>query len=104
MAAVDEAGVRRALEVCGASDAQKDAIVEEGFDGMADLLILEDKDISDMMSNITKLAVNRGGIRIGAVLTKKVKALVYWCQEQDRQDLDLDANRFTEAELVATLK
>lgn len=103
-AAVDEAGVRIALDVCGASDAQKDAIVEEGFNGMADLIILDDKDISDMMSNITKLAVNRGGTRIGAVLTKKVKALVYWCQEQDRQDLDLDANRFTEAELVATLK
>jgi hypothetical protein len=51
MAAVDEAGVRMALDVCGASDAQKDAIVEEGFEGMADLLILDDKDISDMMSS-----------------------------------------------------
>lgn len=104
MAAVDEAGLRMALDVCGASEAQKDAIVDEGFNGMADLMILEEKDITDMMSNLTKLPVNRGGTRIGAILTKKVKALVYWCREQDRQDLDLDANRFTADELLSTLK
>ena len=90
--------------MCGASDAQQEAIMQEGFDGMADLLILEDKDITDMMSNITKLAVNRGGVRMGAVLTKKVKALVYWCKEQERQELDLDADRFTEEEMLATLR
>jgi hypothetical protein len=57
-----------------------------------------------MMSNITKLPVNQGGVRIGAILTKKVKALAYWCKEQQRKDKDLDANRFTEEELIATLQ
>jgi hypothetical protein len=38
------------------------------------------------------------------VVTKKVKALVYWCKEQKRQDLDLDANRFMDEELEATLQ
>jgi uncharacterized membrane protein YgcG len=104
MAEVGEDGVRLALGVCGASEDQMDAIINEGFDGMSDLLILDEKDITDMMSNITKLPVNRGGVRIGAVLTKKVKALVYWCREQQRQDLELDANRFTEEELKATLQ
>jgi hypothetical protein len=69
-----------------------------------DLLILDEKDITDMMSNTTRLAVNCGGVRIGAVLTKKVKALVYLCREQQRQGLELDANGFTDEELKATLQ
>jgi hypothetical protein len=104
MAEVGENGVRLALGVCGANDDQKDAIINEGFDGMSDLLILDEKDITDMMSVIRNLPVNRGGVRIGAVLTKKVKALVYWCREQKSQDLELDAYRFTEEELEATLQ
>jgi hypothetical protein len=105
MAAIadDEAGVRMALEVCGASDEQQDAIVAEGFENMSDLTVMEEKDITDMMTNITRLPVNRGGVRIGAVVTRKVKALVYWCKEQKRRGKDLDANRFTEEELEETL-
>jgi hypothetical protein len=40
---------------------------------MEDLLILDNKDITDMMSNTIRLTVNRGGIRIVPVLTKKAK-------------------------------
>ena len=91
------------LLICGATNDQRDAILGEGFQGMDDLAIMDEKDVADMMSNVTKLAVNRGGSRIGAVLTKKVKALVYWCKDQLRQGLDLDAHRFTAAELAATI-
>jgi hypothetical protein len=98
MAAIadDEAGVRMALEVCGACDEQQDAIVAEGFENMSDLTVMEEKDITDMMTNITRLPVNRGRVRNGAVVTKMVKALVYWCKEQRRRGENLDANRFTE--------
>jgi hypothetical protein len=37
-------------------------------------------------------------------VTKKVQALAYWCKEQNRQDKDLDANRFKDAELLAILQ
>jgi hypothetical protein len=104
MAEVGEQGVRMSLGICGASDGQIDAIIDEGSNGMSDLLILEEKDITEMMSNLTKLPANGRGVRMGAVLTKKVKALVYWCKEQKRQDLDLDANRITDEELEATLQ
>ena len=56
-----------------------------------------------MMTNITRLPANRGGIRIGIVITKKVKALVYWCKERKRRGQNLDANEFTNEELEATL-
>jgi hypothetical protein len=51
MAEIGEQGVRMAMGICGASDGQVDAIIDEGFDGMSDLLILEEKDITEMMSN-----------------------------------------------------
>jgi hypothetical protein len=56
------------------------------------------------MSNIAKLTVNHGGVRMGAVLTKKVKALVYLCREQQRQGLELIASGFRDEELKATLQ
>ena len=101
---IDIGGVHASLIMCGATPNQRNAIVSEGFTGMADLLSMEEKDITDMMTNITRLATNRGGVRIRAILTKKVKALVYWCKERDRQGLNLDANGFTAAELMNTLE
>jgi hypothetical protein len=70
---------------------------------MSDLTVMDEKDMTDMMTNITRLRMNHGGVRIGAVVTKKVKALVYWSKEQKRRGEDLDANRFTEEEMNATL-
>jgi hypothetical protein len=99
-----EAGVRMALTICGANAAQRNAIIQEGFQRMADLAVMDERDISDMMTNITRLRAQQGGVRIGAVITKKVKALVNWCKEQQRFGLDLDANRFTNAVMDATVK
>ena len=87
-----EAGVRMALMVCGASVAQRNAIILEGFQRMADLAGMDKRDISDMMTNITRLRVQQGGVRIGAVITKKVKALLNWCKEQQRLGLDFGRN------------
>jgi hypothetical protein len=41
--------------LCGATDEQITAIIAEGFKAMRDLLILNDKEIADMMVGITKL-------------------------------------------------
>ena len=105
MAAVadDEVGVRMALAVCGASDGQQDAIILEGINEMNDLTVLDDKVVGDMIAGITKLPTNRGGIRSGAIITKRVKALVYWTKEQKRRGADLDANRFDDEALENTL-
>jgi hypothetical protein len=99
----DEAGVRMGLTVCGASDGQQDAIILEGINEMNDLTVLDEKEVGDMITGITKLPTNRGGIQIGAIITKRVKALVYWAKEQKRRAADLDATRFDEDALENTL-
>jgi hypothetical protein len=74
-------GITLVLTRCGASPQQRVAIIKEGFTGMADLLFIEESDMKKMMSNITKLRQNQGGLRIRAVSTKKVQALVFWAKE-----------------------
>lgn len=97
-------GVQLALTICGASVDQRNSIINEGFNEMSDLLYITDSEIETMMSNITRLRAAQGGIRIGALLTKKVKTLAYWAKEQERQGLALDAYRFTQQEMTETLK
>ena len=97
-------GVELALTICGAEDDQIESIIREGFTGMADLVTLEEKDIENMMTNITRLPIDRGGSRIGALLTKKVKALAFWCKERERKGENLDANEFDEDKLKNVLE
>jgi hypothetical protein len=42
---------------------------------MRDLLILDNKEIADMMAGITKLPINQGGCQIGAILTNNARHL-----------------------------
>jgi hypothetical protein len=62
MAEEGEQGVRIALGICGASDAQTDAIIDKGFNGMSDVLILEDKEVTDRMSNNSRPTVEASGL------------------------------------------
>ena len=71
---------------------------------MADFLILQPNDVPRMSENITRMSANRGGIRIGAILTKKIEALVFWCHERNRSGQSLDANQFTAAAMQSTLQ
>ena len=101
---IDGAGVDMVLAVCGADAAQVASIKGEGFASMADFLIMKTEDVATMTTNLTRLQVNRGGSRIGAVLTKKLEALIYWCHERRRQGRELDANEFSQAEMLETIE
>ena len=92
------------LAVCGADAAQVASIKGEGFASMADFVIMRTEDVPTMTTNLTRLQANRGGSRIGAVLTKKLMALIYWCHERRRQGKELDANEFTQAEMLGTVE
>ena len=71
---------------------------------MKDFLILHVDDVSDMSQNITRLAVNCGGTRIGAMLTRKTKAPIFWCHDHNRQGLTIDANMFTAEVMIESLE
>ena len=83
MAAInqEEQELRDCLAQIGWSDRQCDAIVAEGFEGLEDLREMLSKDVSNVRSTISKLAANRGGVRIGHALVQKLKGLVCWIKD-----------------------
>ncbi len=61
---------------------------------MVDFLVVQAKDVSTMCTNLARIPNNRGGGKIGAVVMKKIEALVNWCHDREREGLPLDANAF----------
>ena len=73
--------LRDCLAQIGWNDRQCDAIVADGFEGLEDLEEMLLKDALNVCSTISKLAANRGGVRIGHALVQKVRGLVFWIKD-----------------------
>ena len=87
--------VNHVLSICGANATQRTAIRGGGFETLDDFLLLQLEDVVTMTTNVTRLSVNRGGARLGAIITKKLQGLVHWCHERARDGLPLTADEFT---------
>ena len=57
----------------GKLELQCNAIVVEGFESIEDLGEMLLKDVSNVCATLSKLAANRGGVRIGYALVRKLK-------------------------------
>jgi hypothetical protein len=86
MAQQEEEDLRDCLCEIGWSVGQADAIVAEGFDSMEELGEMLLKDVSSVCTIISKLPNNRGGIRIGHNLVRRLKGLVWWIRDHQRHD------------------
>ena len=72
----DELELHFCLTRIGFNDRQCGAIVAEGFGSIEDLGEMLLKDVSNVYATISKLAANRGGVRIGYALVRRlIKAL-----------------------------
>lgn len=71
------------LIICGFDDpAQRLSLIAEGFNEVSDFGIMSSQDIAEMASKISKLPVNRGGFRIGAVQVRWLEGLAYWVMDR----------------------
>ena len=87
-AAADLLELTNCLEEVGFNTATlRDAILLEGFESLNDLGEIRVKDVEDMCKKISGLSNARGGARIGLVLVRRLKALVYWVKDHDRRGL-----------------
>jgi len=100
---LDAAGIALALTACGAAPNQW-AIIAEGFTVMVDFLVLQLEEVSDMTQNLMHVAMAHGGVGIGAMLMKKLKALVCWWHECDHTGENLDTREFTQIVLQSLLE
>jgi hypothetical protein len=60
---------------------QCNAIVGEGFTSINQLGDMLLKDVSHICSAITKLTNQRGGVRIGYALVRRLKGFVWWVKD-----------------------
>jgi len=100
-----DAELQVCLENCDLSQAQIDALAQEGYLSMDDFALNWYQDISDMAKRVQALPLNRGGVRFGQVHIMKLKAFLYWLKDRQRRDLplDLDDGGFGENELTKAI-
>ena len=67
------------------TDRLRAAITAEGFASIEDLGDVSVKDVEDMCKKISGLSNNRGGVRIGLVLVRRLKGRVYWVKDHQRR-------------------
>jgi hypothetical protein len=72
MAQQEEEELRDCLYEIGWSVGQADAIIAEGFTSMQEIGEMLLKDVSHVCTTISKLPNNRGGIRIGYNLVRRL--------------------------------
>ena len=74
--------IDQALEWIGFNQgAQRDAILEEGFNELTDLFDIKEKDIETMAASFAKRTINDGRIVFGLRRIKLMKSLVHWAQD-----------------------
>jgi len=100
-----DAGFRASLLVCGLSQAQADALAQEGYLTYEDFSLSRYEDISDMPKRVQALSVAHGGVHFGHMHIVKMKAFLFWLKDRQRRDQQLNpgAGGFGQAELTQAI-
>jgi hypothetical protein len=97
-----EEDLHTVFETCGIhdEDVRTNIINREGFEGLADLGILEsDADVTDMAKRMATRTVAEGRVNLGTLVIKRLQTLVWWVRDRQKRGLDLDAGDFDVAEM-----
>ena len=77
-----DAELQVCLENCDLSQAQIDALTQEGYLSMDNFALNCYQDISDMAKRVQALPLNQGGVRFSQVHIMKLKAFLYWLKDR----------------------
>ncbi|KAL7578631.1 hypothetical protein ACA910_009776 [Epithemia clementina (nom. ined.)] len=72
------------------------AFLQECFTSLADLRNLDQKNLQEMATRISRKPSNQGPVLIGMLLLKKVESLIYWVKQRTTMGLPLDSILVTE--------
>jgi len=97
-----DAELRVCLENCNLSDAQINAIRDEGYLSLKDFMLNTYQDITDFAKRVQALPLNHRGVRFRQVHIIKLKAFLFWLKDRQRRHLplDLDDGRFGKEQLT----
>lgn len=97
-----EQDVHNILTICGiTAAAARNAVIQEGFVTVSRFARVTPEEIDTMVKNLRQQArgANQVAVRIGAIPTKNLKALVWWTRDKKRRGLPIDTDEFTEEAL-----
>ena len=91
------ADINPAFDVMGLSWKVKLAVLRQGVTKLEDFPMLgyTREDIRDLMKSFNSIAINSGGVVMGAVHYARIHALVRFIRDQLRRGITPDANEFT---------
>ena len=99
--------INAGLATCGLTTAAaRAAFTHDGFTTLADFAILTDKDVRDMFKNMSARPIGNlhHGYRIGAIHSKRVRAMAHWARELTKRQLPVPDDGFDAAALAAALQ
>ena len=95
--------IQQVLNVCQANPAEIEALeVQERLDMLHDFAETTADDVSTLASKLEKRTIADGRIILPQKLIKNIQALTFWCSERLQQNIALDPDHFTAAELNDT--
>jgi hypothetical protein len=97
-----EEDLHSVFETCGIADedVRDNIITREGFEGLADLGILEtNTDVTDMAKRMATRTVAEGRVNLGTLVIKRLQTLVWWIRDRQKRGLNLRAQDFTAKEM-----
>ena len=92
--------ILQCFDVCGATEAQKQAMVKEGYSSLEEFSLQTPEQLEKQISNLPKkwgglTRAQQEAVNIGGPLTMKFMGLSYWCRRQISRGQALDADLFT---------
>jgi len=85
--------MRDTLAVCGIDVASANRVIDtkgDGVDSLQLFAVLTGKDVETMIYNAGRRQVNQGGYRLGAIQTKRLKALNWWVHARIREQEEVN--------------
>ena len=83
------------MVICGIFEAAtRTAIIQEGFTAPEHFSHVIPSEIETMVKNLRQSRRNQPGVRIGAVPTKNLKALVWWARDKKRRSQEIVVDDF----------
>ena len=100
MAAEYDFEIHDLLVICGINEAAtRTAIIQEGFTTPNQFSRITPDEVETMVKNLRQPRGDQPGVRIGAVPTKNLKALVWWARDKKRRNHEINIEEFDEAKL-----
>jgi hypothetical protein len=99
--------VHDVLTVCGVgTQSARDTFIDvEGLDTLDAFATLNgDSDVTEMAKRMASRTAAVGRVILGTMQIKRIQALVYWVKDHHKRDLDVTADMWTPAVMMATLQ